>query len=126
MKEKLKQILIVDDSLDLQFLLARLLQSAGYDILQAHDGLQALNTLKNGANLPCLILLDVMMPVMDGIEFKLKQMNDPRLANIPVVWMSADANSKEKVKLLGGADFIQKPILNLDVLLKSVERFQSQ
>lgn len=112
--------------MDLQALLSELFKSEGYTLSQAYDGRQALNILHSGKELPSVILLDVMMPVMDGIEFRQLQKKDPLLQKIPVVVMSADSNSQAKAKLLDVSEFIRKPIDNVDKLLAVVERVRLQ
>jgi CheY-like chemotaxis protein len=120
---KTKRILIVEDSPDLQFLLAQLFEGEGYPIVQAYDGQQALDILSNMPELPAIILLDIMMPGMGGIEFREIQRAHPQLSSIPVIVMSADANAQNQVSQLGVADFIRKPILDVDKLLEVVEHF---
>lgn len=116
-----KHILIVEDSPDLQLLLSHLLKSEGYDLSQAENGLEALKLLKGMSQLPALILLDVMMPVMGGIEFCKAQKADMRLSHIPIVVMTADPNSQTAVEKLGVKAFIRKPIIDIEGLLDTVE-----
>lgn len=117
----MKHILIVDDSNDLQSLLAKVFKSEGYIVSQAMDGEQAFKMLQTATPLPSAILLDIMMPVMDGLEFKSKLNEDKKFSGIPVVWMSADANSLKKAEALGGEIYIQKPIVNLSALISKIE-----
>lgn len=109
-------IMVVEDSEDIRELLGVLYQSQGYEVLLASDGRDALTQLKNQADLPALILLDLMMPGMDGFEFKVEQDKDQRLAPIPVVIMTADANAKEKSQKIGARGYVRKPV-ELDTLL---------
>ena len=120
----MKHILIVDDSPDLQQLLVRLFKSEGYETTQAFDGRQALELLQNSAVIPSVLLLDIMMPRMDGIELKSEMNKDAKFSDIPVVWMSADSGSLTKARALGGVDYIQKPIKNLEALITTVARAQ--
>jgi CheY-like chemotaxis protein len=69
----------------------------------------------------CLILLDLMMPVMNGWEFLTGQRQDPELASIPVVVISAIGNAREKAASLEAADYLDKP-LDYDELLEAVNR----
>lgn len=117
-----KHILLIEDSQDLQALLSQLLTSEDYQVSQAYDGLEALNMLEKMDSKPELILLDIMMPVMGGIEFLERRLQNPKLAAIPVVVMTADANSKSKATLLCANEFIQKPIKDVDGLLDIVQR----
>jgi len=119
--QPLKHILIVEDSPELQLLAAQLFTSEGYKLSQAYNGQEALHLLHSMDQLPSLILLDIMMPVMDGIRFLEEVKKEPELAAIPVVVMSADANARAGVQRVSTAPFIQKPIKNLDELLSIVE-----
>ena len=116
-----KHILIIEDSPELQLLTARLFSSEGYKLSQAYNGQEALNLLHSMDKLPSLILLDIMMPVMDGIEFLEEVKKDASLAAIPVVVMSADANSRANVARVRSVPFIQKPIHDIEQLLEVVE-----
>lgn len=124
MKEK--HIMIIEDSPDLQLLLGRLFASEGYTIHRADNGQQALDLLHSMPSLPNIILLDIMMPVMDGIDFRDHQMKDPQLAKIPVVVMTADSNYQSHAKFLNDIEVVKKPILDVDSLLKTIERTQSR
>lgn len=120
-----KHILIVEDSLDLQALLGELFEQEDYKISRAMNGREALDYLASVRDLPSLILLDLMMPVMDGIEFREIQRKDPRLAKIPVVVMTADSNSQNKAAELGVSEIIRKPIRDIAGLVERVERLRS-
>lgn len=112
-----KHILIVEDSLDLQHLLGRLFQRAGYTLSQAYDGRQALDMLNTMNERPSLILLDIMMPIMDGIEFRHIQKNDPELSKIPVIVMTADSDPEHRAQQMSAAHYFEKPIRSIDQLL---------
>src|ERR1041385_6706856 len=79
-------ILIIDDDADIRDVMKIILEASGYHVSVAADGLEALEQLQNGAP-PVMILLDLMMPRMDGEQF-LKQICGSRFAKIPVVIMS--------------------------------------
>ncbi len=113
-----KHVLIIEDSQDLQFLLGRLFQKAGYTLSQAYDGQQALDMLISMSEKPSFILLDIMMPVMDGVAFREAQKKDPTLAHIPVVIMTADSDPDIRAKQLGVTYFFPKPIRSIDSLLE--------
>jgi len=81
-------ILIVDDDPNLREALAESLQSKGYDIAVANNGAEALDWLHK-SDAPGLILLDLMMPIMDGHEFLARRKHEPSLADIPVVVITA-------------------------------------
>jgi CheY-like chemotaxis protein len=101
-------VLVVEDDFDSREMLRILLESEGYSVMSAADGREALEQLLAAA--PCLIILDLMMPVMNGWEFRAVQTQDPVLAKIPVVVVSADGNVKDKATTLGVAGYLQKPV----------------
>jgi len=111
-------VVIVDDDVSQRELVALLLRREGFRAETFANGLDALRYLKRGAS-PCLIVLDLMMPVMDGWEFRRHQCDDPTLAKIPVLILSG--LGPERVADLGGAAFLKKPF-DLDLLLQYVRR----
>jgi CheY-like chemotaxis protein len=114
-------ILIVDDDHDIQDCLAEAISSQHYKVFTAGNGLEALRKLRV-SEAPSVIILDLMMPVMNGWEFLTACQKDPRLAKIPVVILSAIAN---KDTAYGATDFLRKPV-NLDQLLDKLERLAHQ
>lgn len=118
-----RHVLIVEDSPDLQHLIGHIFAIVGYRVSRAFDGKEALNLLRSTIDLPSLILLDLMLPIMDGFEFRQEQMKDPRLALVPVVIMTADVNAISKAKGLGVVDVVSKHELDLDILMKIAARF---
>ncbi len=110
MAQESKIILVVEDSADIQFLLRQLFESEGYIFQAASNGEEALEFLRSTTRLPNLILLDLMMPVMDGYEFRKRQEQDPHLSKIPVVVMTADGDIVTKKIKVGAQDFIRKPV----------------
>ncbi len=116
-----KRILVVEDDNSIRELLVELLQSEGYEVASAINGLEGLKYLQT-QHAPNLILIDLMMPVMDGYSFRTEQLKNPAWSKIPVVVMSAEANAKEKMKNFGITAFLSKPV-ELDTILKTVERF---
>ena len=115
-----KQILIVDDDGDIRETLSQILEEEGYGVLMASNGAEALARLRE-APCPDLILLDLMMPVMDGWQFRTEQRRDPALAEIPVIILSAAGNLHDNTRGFGAAATIKKPIY-LDDLLEAIER----
>jgi len=113
-------ILVVDDDPDVRSTLAEILAEEGYRVMEAASGREALAYLQTSAP-PALILLDLMMPDMDGWQFREEQQADPRLAAIPVVVVSAFIDDAEKVASLGAIQCLRKPVA-LDVLLETIER----
>lgn len=103
-----RPILVVEDEPSLQIIISHFLKRAGYTVIAADNGKEALRILRAGVE-PCLILLDLMMPVMDGVEFMSLQLEDPRLSRLPVVLCSAAPNLEAKAAQLGAVAHIQKP-----------------
>lgn len=116
-----KRILVVEDDTSIRELLVELLESEGYAVASAVNGLEGLKYLQNETN-PDLILIDLMMPVMDGYSFRTEQLKNANWSKIPTVVMSAEANAKEKMKNFNITAFLSKPV-ELDTILKTVARF---
>ena len=102
-------ILVVDDDPASVEALSELLKHAGHDVVCAENGRQALERLRAGERV-CVILLDVMMPVMNGYEFREEQMKDPTLASIPVFLLTADWRARKRAEELHTEGFFQKPV----------------
>lgn len=83
-----KPILLVDDDAAIRESLAELLEEEGYRVTSVANGIDALRLLREGAR-PRVILLDLMMPLMDGWQFRIEQKKDPELAKIPVLVLTA-------------------------------------
>jgi two-component system, chemotaxis family, chemotaxis protein CheY len=113
-------LLVVDDDLDIRDALQDVLEGAGYCVRCAADGQQALQALREGCH-PDLILLDLMMPRMNGFEFREVQRHESGLCDIPVLLASADPSLPQAARSLGVAGFLRKP-LDLDDLLGAVDR----
>ncbi len=114
-------ILIVEDDADIRSGVAEVLREEGYEVATAAHGAEALEWLRTG-NSASLILLDLMMPVMDGWEFRCEQLQDPRAARIPVVVLSGAGDVGQHASSLGADGFLVKP-LNLDELFGAAERY---
>ena len=110
------QILVVEDNDDVREMMAVTLELEGHSVTTAANGRQALAVLENGLK-PCLILLDLMMPVMNGWELRSALQRDPRFRDIPVVIVSAVGG-----EIVGGVNaglYLSKPI-DVDTLLDVV------
>jgi CheY-like chemotaxis protein len=118
MNDDKNKILFVEDDTDIRDTLTEILQEEGYAVEAAGHGQEALDKLK-GRPLPALILLDLMMPVMNGWQFRAAQLADPQLASIPVVVVSASSNIEQSAAALEAAAFVRKPVV-LDQLLRAV------
>ena len=116
-----RSILLVDDDADLRESIEDALQEEGYRVTSAANGKEALSLLKDGKVRPDLILLDIMMPEMDGWAFRAEQRKDPELAPIPVVVFTAYGSPKDAAEQLQAAGFLRKP-LRLDELLSAIGR----
>ncbi|MBW2942112.1 response regulator [Zhongshania aquimaris] len=113
-----EQILLVDDNPTNLQVLFKTLEGSGYRLLAARDGEAALYTAKRAR--PALILLDVMMPGMDGFEVCERLKADPETADIAVIFLSALTDSQSKVHglAIGGVDYIAKPFQTDEVLAR--------
>ena len=108
-------VLIVEDDEDLRDMMAQMLTIEGFDTSVASNGREALEYLQRETR-PHVILLDLMMPVMDGWEFRRRQKADPELAPLPVIVLSALDPARAKVDATA---FLKKP-LDFDHLLQLV------
>ena len=111
-------IIVVEDEGDIREDVADLLREEGYEVVTAANGSEALTRLRESGQ-ACVILLDLMMPVMDGVEFREEQLRDPRLAKVPVIVVSGAANARQKAADLKAADFLVKPF-KMNALLEAV------
>jgi DNA-binding response OmpR family regulator len=119
-------VLIVEDDPDLREMLAALLLTEGFYAVSAEDGLEALHLLRTvrrrAPEVPCLILLDLMMPRLSGKEFRRAQLGDPTVASVPVAVMSGESDLEQRALALGAVATLPKPI-NCDVLMNVVRRY---
>lgn len=111
-------VLVVDDNADNRDIVALLLRRAGYETLQAVNGSDALDVL--ATRRPCLIVLDLAMPVMDGWQFRTEQLSRKEIQSIPVVLYSAHPDLKTHAHALGAVAFVRKPV-DADRLLSAVK-----
>jgi CheY-like chemotaxis protein len=109
-------VLIVEDDADLREMMAQLLTLEGYETATVANGREALEYLHN-AVAPNVILLDLMMPVMDGWAFRRAQRTDPNIATIPVVVLSAAG--VDRIGEIGAVAAFTKPV-NFDRVLQTV------
>ena len=114
-----RKVMVVEDDRDIRETFRQLLEIEGYEVIVASNGKEALDLLKRTSS-PCVILLDLMMPVMNGWEFLAAQKGDQQLAGIPVVVITA--GGKDKDNTLDTAGYMQKPI-ELQSLLDTVKQF---
>lgn len=118
--EPVKRVLLIDDSQDILQTMGFFLEVSGYVVTCAENGKVALEHLAEVTDLPDLIILDMMMPEMDGFAFRREQLKDPRLAGIPVI--VATALSENALSSMGPEEFprvLKKPI-EVDDLLRLI------
>ncbi len=110
------KILLADDAKNIVLVLKMSLEKAGYDVLVARDGLSALELAQDKD--PDLILLDILMPKMNGFLVLEALKDDPATADIPVIFISAKSEEKDlkRAETLGANDFLVKPIKQEDLL----------
>lgn len=104
------QVLVVEDDQDIRESLMDFLEDHGYQAVGAKHGRDALQKLAAVDVRPCLIVLDLMMPVMNGEEFREKQLRDPDLSTIPVLVISAYKDVHERAKSLSVQGHLSKPL----------------
>jgi DNA-binding response OmpR family regulator len=112
-------VLVVDDDRGLQETLEALLAFEGYRPIIARDGIEALDELDTA--LPDLILLDMVMPRLDGFGFAAELERRGLRAAIPIIVLTADGRAEEKAARVGADDFVTKPF-DLDLLLQKIAR----
>ena len=117
----METILIVEDDEDLRDSLAELFEERGYAVVAAQNGQDALNRLVAGL-VPCLILLDLMLPIVSGWEFRNQQLADPRFAQIPIIILSGIHNLRSEAQRLQAVAFVPKP-LDFDRLFKAIDQY---
>jgi CheY-like chemotaxis protein len=115
-----RHILLVEDDVAIRETVADVLECEGFAVTCAANGEEALRRLGDGSSRPGVILLDLMMPVMDGWAFRSAQRSDPRISGIPVVVLSAGAEGS--LASLAPDAYLPKPF-ELDRLLDVVGRY---
>lgn len=114
-------VLIVEDDVETRNMLAKFLEIEGFKVELASNGRQALERLAEGSP-ASVIVLDLMMPVMDGWEFRRRQLEDPRLRNIPTIVVSAAG--RDRLTQIHADAYLAKPV-DMDELLDYISRFCS-
>jgi CheY-like chemotaxis protein len=110
-----RKILIVDDDIDIRELLAELLEIRGFDVATAGNGREAIDLVRRMTDPPSVILLDLMMPVMDGYGFLEERKKDDMLASIPVAIITA-GHSVDRHQLGSAAAIVRKPIDSMKLI----------
>ena len=114
-----RSVMVVDDDADIREALSEILRDLGYRVVAAENGRHALDSLQNMSERPCLILLDLMMPVLDGSGFREAQRADAALAPIPVVVITANCDAQARVDAMQVAGYLRKS-MELDELIAVV------
>jgi signal transduction histidine kinase len=113
-----RSVMLIDDDDDARALVGVTLRSRGYDVVECFNGLHALEQLRTDEK-PDLIVLDLLMPVMDGWEFRVQQKRDPALVDIPVLALSGDGSSKAAA--IDADAYLAKPV-SATAIAATVER----
>lgn len=108
-------ILVVDDDDDIRQTLRDVLEDEGYRVHEATNGREALARLRGDGRV-CVVLLDLMMPIMDGWEFRQEQLSDPAIKDVPVVVITASGRANGA---LGKVEVLHKP-LRVERILEAV------
>ena len=115
-------VCVVDDDADIREVLTDVLALEGYDVVAAGDGESALALLRARPSRCRVILLDLMMPHMNGWEFRRQQLQDPAIASIPVLLLTGAGTATKSIDELQVAATIEKPV-ELDALLAHVAQY---
>jgi CheY-like chemotaxis protein len=113
-------VIVVDDDDDIRESMGNVLEEAGYWVIRCANGVEALARMREAKRRVALVLLDLMMPVMDGWEFLEVQRADPAIAHVPVVVITASADLLRR--RITSAGVLSKPV-ELDKLLRTVKRY---
>lgn len=115
------KLLVVEDDFGIRTALVRILEQEGFAVVAAANGVEALERLRQDPAI-CFVLLDLLMPTMSGWEFRRAQLQDPKLARIPVVAMTAGNRPTSGAESVSFDGYLPKP-LQLDIIIGIVERY---
>ena len=120
-------ILLVEDNADMLMMLTQVLEWGGYSVVSGRNGREGMKLLDNMGTPPDLVISDLLMPEMDGLEFLTTVRSTPQWSELPFVIMSAHSSSAERQSALatGADDFLVKPF-NLDDFQKILSRWQGE
>ena len=113
-------VLVVDDDEALRDAMTAFLETEGFHTVTASDGQEAIELLQRGMH-PCLILLDLMMPRLDGESFRRLQLRDERVSDVPVIVFSARPDADRIAHAIGAMASLKKPV-DIDTALQAVEQ----
>lgn len=109
LREGGKSILVIEDDPDVRDLLTYVLETEGYRVRTASNGVTGLAHLRSRPA-PCVVLLDLAVPVMDGWQFRAEQLKDERLARVPVLIVSGHPSIVQQARSMRVAGYVRKPI----------------
>jgi two-component system, OmpR family, response regulator CpxR len=115
-------ILVIEDDSAIREMLVQTLEEEGFAAVGTGDGMEALSYLQTTSGLPCVILLDLMMPGMNGWQFRQIQQDHPAIGAIPVVLLSARPDVRASLAEIGVDAYVPKPI-NFDLLMNIIRRY---
>ena len=113
-------VCVIDDHDDARMMMATVLRLEGYTVVTASNGSEGLDCIRRWN--PCLVVLDLMMPVMDGFQFRDRQRQDPAVAHIPVLVVSAMPDAMAAASRLAAVGVLPKPI-EIKRLLEAVKKY---
>lgn len=116
-----KTVMLVEDDWDIRQTIREILEAESYLVSCAANGQEALEELRRSVVLPDMILLDLMMPVMNGWQFRAEQRKEAAWAGIPVVALTAAGDAEVRARSIEPVDLVSKPV-SLESLLAVVER----
>jgi CheY-like chemotaxis protein len=116
------RLLVVDDDDDIREALASIIRQEGYAVDEAPDGRAALHYLRTSPVLPCIVLLDLMMPIMNGWDLVHEISKDQNLKSLPIVLVTADARGASSDPRTKDLPIMSKP-LDLGKLMRFVEDY---
>jgi len=118
------RVLLVEDAPFLRFAFGCLLRMHGFEVMEANDGREALECIPEFQ--PQMVVTDLKMPVMDGVELIQKLRGTPETADLPIVAMTADSNdqTESRAREAGAVDFLTKPI-DLPTLVDRLRAFEN-
>lgn len=114
--------IVVDDEYVNRMMLGHILEQGGYEVIYSENGEEALNAIRENQEKLPVVMLDLNMPVMDGIELLKIRQEDEALSRIPVIVVTAEKDEEEKALRLGASDFIKKPYDMPAVILARTDR----
>jgi two-component system chemotaxis response regulator CheY len=117
-------ILVIEDESAIREMLVQTLEEEGFAAVSAADGMEALNYLQRSSGRPCVILLDLMMPRMNGWQFREIQQDHPEIGSIPVVVLSARPDVRAHHTEIAVDAYLPKPV-NFELLMKIIRRYCS-